>query len=217
MGKIRVTALSDLFLCSTRWVHDLVSRKILPKATKGLFDQDECTRKYVSFLKSGLSKDGEYEALKAALMRARVEKLQLEKEIQQGKLVPKEKFQDLMNQAGSDFEQAYRAISWKLASVLVRVKDAYGKDADDEKICAVLVDRMVTDLIREVFYRIPKGTPMVHPSEWELVKVGAISPDPDGYVLFCGLGRKVKMKVVDVIRQGEEAVAKMERMKGESS
>jgi hypothetical protein len=211
MAKIRVTALATLFLCSTRWVHDLVSRKILPKSVKGFFDQDECTRKYVSFLKAGLSKDGEYERLKAALLSARVEKLQLEKEIQLGKLVPKEKFQGLMNQAGADFEQAYRAISWKLASVLVRVKDAYRNDADYEKFCAVLVDRMVKDMIREVFFRIPKGTPVVSCWEWELLKVGAIEPDSQGMVLYQGTGDKQIMKAVDVVKMGEEAVKKIRK------
>ncbi len=104
-----------------------------------------------------------------------------------------------------------------MGSVLIQVKNSYSQDVDYEKFVVVLVGRMLRDMVRTNFFGVKEGgPPLVFCWEWELLKVGAIEPDSQGMVLYQGTGKRRLMQGADVIAQGEEAVRKIEALKGES-
>lgn len=202
MTEIRITPLSKLFSCSGRWIRDLVQKGILDGPKKGVFHLESAVEKYIKFLRSS-NPNEQYQKLRGVHLNQRIVKLKLETKAFERTLVPACHAQEVINKAAAAFELAFQNMPWRVAEVLVRVKDAYGKDADYEKFCAVLLDRMFKDMMRENFSEVRQETPVVNPWDIDLLRVGAIEPDKNGEVIFTSASRpfKRKVKVNELLRE----------------
>jgi hypothetical protein len=170
-------------MCSTRWVHDLVVKEVLPKPVKGFFVLEECVPKYIKFLRASNSGE-EYQRMRSLHLGQKIEKLRLETKLIEKSVVPADHAEETLRKAGAAFEQASRNFPWRLASILTQVRNSKFSDTVYEKFLAQIIKRAFNDMLRYNFFQLPKETPPVQLWEVDLLKLQVITPDKDGNVLF---------------------------------
>jgi len=205
--KVRLSVLSQLFSCSPRWIRDLILKGVLPKPVAGFLPLEECVTKYIHFLRTA-SPNQEYQKLRTIHLGVKIDKLKLEQKIQRGTLVAKEKFQQMCNQAGSDFQVACATLPQQLARVLVQMRTFYASESDEiyAKLVAAILDYSLKAMIRENFFHLHQETPRLSHWQWELLRLGAVKPDRRGNIFYNGR----LTPAAEVVRAGEEAVKGMD-------
>lgn len=190
--------LSKFIDVTPKWIQRLEERGVFKKKS-GKYDLQQSVISYITFLRG--SRDKTLAEAQRIHLEMKTKKLQLEAEVLEGNLLPKEELEKRAAYFVHDCESNFRDLPAWLTPILIQIE---GRDNEEKLIFLIL--KYGTESCWRSLGGVKEKTPVLLPGETILVCLGLITGDKNGNVIQNGRlvsVREIKQKYgsgVDVLK-----------------